>query len=490
MRTIDDADIVVVGTGAGGATAALSLQQQGFSVLLLEEGPDLRHRLTEPSTRAAMTRRFRDFGAQVTAGPEQIPLIQGRMVGGSTGINSAIFWRLPDPIWDEWRAQDRGLAERLPRAVVDAAHDAVERDLHVHAVDPAVAGPNNRLLEAGATKLGLTGRTIRRAELGCEGTGRCIVGCPRGRRQGMEVSYIPQALALGARLRADTQVLRVQVTGGRATGVEVRDPGGRGLIRARRGVVLAAGAVHTPWLLLRSGVQGFAGQQFTAHPGFGLLAVFDTPVAKLAGATQGYEVTGLRQHGVKIEALGMPPAITSARLPGAGAAFGRLAAQLDNVASWGCLVRPRQMGTVRRGLFGQPSVRIPLTAEDGGRALLGLQAMVRMAFAAGAREVVTGVPTLPGALTSPGPSDALTTLDLLGMSMVATHLFGGAVMGTDPQRSVVEPDHFGVRGVPGLFVADASLLPGSLGVNPQGTIMAVARVAAERLGDHVRHLAA
>lgn len=482
MHTLDDADFVVVGTGAGGATAARSLQAQGFSVLMLEEGPDLRHRLGEPSTRATMTRRFRDFGAQITTGPEQIPLIQGRMVGGSTGINSAIFWRLPDRIWEEWVARDPGLAQRMPRGELEAAADLIDRDLHVRPVDPAVAGPNNQLLALGAERLGIAGRVIRRAEVGCDGLGQCILGCPRGRRQGMEVSYIPQALQGGARLRADTRVLRVRIERGRAIGVDVRGPEGHGLIRARRGVVMAAGAVHTPWLLLRSGLRGFVGQHFTAHPGFGLLAVFDQPVAKLAGATQGYEITALHEHGVKLEGLGMPPGITSARVPGAGPEFARLAAQLDNVASWGCLVRPTRMGSVRRGILGQPSVRIPLGEAEGKRALLGLQTMVRLAFAAGAREVLPGLRGLPGSLTSPDQTDRLNTLNMLDLSMVATHLFGGAVVGTDPGRSVVHPDTFGVRGVAGLFVADASLLPGSLGVNPQGTIMAFARVAAERLG--------
>ena len=471
------ADVVVVGTGAGGATVARALAAQGLDVLMLEEGPDLRARPTEPTARDALLGRFRNFGAQFAGGRTRIPIIQGRLVGGSTAINSAIFWRLPESIYAEWIAADPALEQQLPYRAISDASDEIERDLSVRAVAAEVMGNNNRLLQRGAEALGLSGNVIRRAESGCKGSGRCSLGCPSRRRQGMEVTYVPQAIALGARLLPDARVRKVRWKGRIAIGVEVERSGERTLIHARKGVVLCAGAVHTPWLMLRSGLRGLTGERFTAHPGFSVAGMFEAPVGQLAGATQGYEVTGLRAHGLKFEALGLPPGLTTARLPGAGAAFKQLSDRLEHLASWGCLVRPEGHGRVSRSVFGGPQVTLPISDADCARMLIGLQKLVELFFAAGATAVLPGVAGVPHVIDRPL---SLSRLEPSQLSLVATHLFGGAIVGTDSTRSVVSPQ-FAVHGVDRLFVADASVLPGTLGVNPQGTIMAVARVAADRI---------
>lgn len=475
-----EADVVVVGTGAGGATVARALARQGLEVLMLEEGPDLRQRPSEPTARDSMVARFRDFGAQLAGGRTRIPIIQGRMVGGSTAINSAIFWRLPEAIYAEWTRADPGLAAALPYWALAEASDEIEGDLHVRPVEAAVAGNNNLLLQRGAEALGLPGNVIRRAEAGCEGSGRCMLGCPSQRRQGMEVSYVPQAEGFGARLLCDARAERVKWAGRRAVGVEVSLAGKQTLVRARKAVVLAAGAVHTPWLLLRSGLKGQTGARFTAHPGFSVAGLFDARVGQLAGATQGYEVTALRSQGMKFEALGLPPALTAARVPGAGPAFKLLADRLEHLASWGCLFRPEGHGSISRTLLGDPKITLEISDADYARMLVGLKQLVAIFFAAGATQVLPGVAGAPAVITSPGDLEVLTRLEPGQLSLVATHLFGGAVLGTNPLSSVVGPD-FGVHGVQGLFAADASVLPGTLGVNPQGTIMAVARVAADRI---------
>ncbi|MBS1153449.1 MAG: Oxidoreductase, family, partial [Myxococcaceae bacterium] len=300
-------------------------------------------------------------------------------------------------------------------------------------------GNNNRLLERGAQALGLAGNVIRRAESGCEGSGRCVLGCPNRRRQGMEHSYVPQALGFGARLLADTRALRVEWNGRRATGLAVERDGRRQQVVARKGVVLAAGAVHTPWLLLQSGLRGQAGARFTAHPGFSVAGLFDAPVGQLSGATQGYEVTGLKAHGLKFEALGLPPAITTARLPGAGPAFKRVADRLEHLGSWGCLVRPEGYGKIARSAFGGPKISLTLSDADYARMLIGVKQLVALFFAAGAREVLPGVAGAPQLITSAEQLDGLTRLQPEQLSLVATHLFGGAVLGTDASRAVVDP---------------------------------------------------
>lgn len=477
-----EADVVVVGTGAGGATVARTLARAGTRVLMVEEGPDRRGTPGEARTRDTMLGRFRDFGAQLSGGDGRIPLIQAKMVGGSTAINSAIFWRMPEPIYETWVKDDPRLGSLLPWSDVESASAEAEQSLSVREVDRRVFGNNNTLLELGAKTLGLDGRVIRRAEIGCEGTARCLEGCPNKRRQGMDVSYVPDALAHGAELVADTKVLRVRLERGRATGVVTT----RGFIRARQAVVLSAGAIHTPWLLLRSGIRGAVGSRFTAHPGFSVAGMFDRKVDLSSGATQGYEVTSVRKHGLKIEALGMPKSIAAARLPGAGPAFKALSDRFDQLGVWVCLFRPERHGTLGLSLLGRPSAKLAIGAGDRARIRIGLEHLVKLFFAAGARTVFPGIAGFPSAIDSPAALDRLGEPFPSQLSMVATHLFGGAVLGTDPSNSVVDPASFQVHGVPGLHVADASLLPTSLGVNPQGTIMALSRIAAERIGAPAR----
>ena len=473
-----EADAIVVGTGAGGATAARTLARAGWSVLLVEEGPDRRATPGEATARDTMLGRFRDAGSLLSGGDVRIPLLQARMVGGSTAINSAIFWQLPEAVYAGWSALDPGLGRLVPWREIETATAEIERDLSVRPVDRAVLGNNSLRLERGAAALGLAGRVIRRAESGCEGSARCLQGCRNRRRQGMDVSYVPDAIAHGATLLADTKALRVVVRGGRAEGVETS----RGFLRARRAVVLAAGAIHTPALLLASGVRGATGLRFTAHPGFSVMGMFDERVDTTFGATQGYEVTAVREQGLKIESLALPKAIAAARLPGAGAAFRALAERFDHVASWACLYRPERHGSVRASLLGSPRPRLTVTAADRARIRLGLGHLVDLMFAAGARHVFPGVAGFPSTIDSPAALAALgNEVEPSRLSMIATHLFGGAVLGTDASSSVVDPARFEVHGVSRLHVADASVIPTTLGVNPQGTIMALARIAAERI---------
>jgi choline dehydrogenase-like flavoprotein len=476
-----EADVIVVGTGAGGATVARGLALAGIHVLLVEEGPDLRHRPTEPNALGAMTARFRDFGATVaTGGGAVIPLIQGVLVGGSTAINSAIWWRLPEHVYGEWIAQDPKLRDALSYRVIDDAAAAMERAASVRPVEAQVQGQNNLLLEKATAALGVEGHVIRRAESGCQGSGRCMFGCKERRRQGMDVSFIPDALAAGAELAADTVVSRVRIRAGRAEGVDVLSNKKPSFIRARRGVVLAAGALHTPHLLARSGIAGAVGARFTAHPGFSVGGFFDTPVRPGAGATQGYESTHLGSLGMKVEALGLPRALAAARLPGAGGLMRSLVDDLDHLAVWGCLLRPSRHGRVKAGIFGGPAASIPLYRNDLDRALVGVKHLVDLMFAAGARRVLPGIAGAPKVIERPSMLDAVRSISPRQLSWVATHLFGGAVLGTDASQAVVGPD-FAVHGIRGLFVADASVIPTSLGVNPQGTIMSLAHVAAGRI---------
>lgn len=488
----EEADFVIVGTGAGGATAARILSEAGFDLVLLEEGPALDPSRRPAALLEAMGAAVRDFGSQTTAGLTPMPLLQGRLVGGSTAINSGIIWRLPEDVRLAW-SRDRGLGDLLEERALARAFERIEEELEVEATPPELLGENAHRMAEACRILGLPGKAITRNARRCQGRARCLQGCPEEARQSMDVSYVPRAVTAGARLRPLSRAARVVIERGRAVGVEGETldaasgrPSGRFRVRARRGVIVAAGAIHTPVLLRKSGLRGRAGDGFMAHPGCAVVCRFPEPVGMGVGATQGWEVP-LRDRGYKLESLALPPEMLATRLPGVGAEWQARLAELDHYAQWCVQVRMKARGTVRPGWGGRPVVRFEPLEEDLRKAREAIALLCRMMFAAGANEVYPGLGNVPEVLTSPGQVELVerAPLQRAAFHFMASHLFATAGAGADPKRSVVGPEleHHEIRD---LFVMDAAALPENLGVNPQHSIMGVTWRAAERLANRSR----
>lgn len=488
MLLEDDADWVIVGTGAGGATAARVLSETG-SVVMIEEGAQLDTRNRPRAMVHAMRQAFRDMGTNTTLGAHPLPILQGRCVGGSTAINSAIVWRLPDDVRLDW-AQRFGLDDLVEERALDRIFTQIEDEIHVKPTSEEVLGKNGLLMKKGALALGLPGKPIHRNAGRCEGRGECLQGCPNENRQSMDVSYVPRALRAGARLHALARAQRLVFEGRRAVGVEGdlldddRKKKGTFRIRARKGVIVAASVIYTPVLLRRSGLGGLVGDRLQLHPGSAVVGRFPEPVGMGFGATQGYEIPQ-RERGYKIESLSLPPEMLAARLPGAGVEWQRRLAELDHYAQWAVQVRMKAHGTVRpAGNQGEAAIHYTPLRDDLRRLKEGLVTICRMFFAAGATEVLPGIGRLPVSLTDPSQVDLIERADIeqKDLHMMASHLFGTAVAGRDAATSVVGPDlqHHEVRG---LYVMDASVFPTNLGVNPQHSIMGIVWRAAERLAE-------
>lgn len=479
-----DADVVIVGSGPAGSTVAREAALAGASVVVIEEGPWAAPEEFASGAFASMAAHYRDMGASLAWGRAPIPLVQGRMVGGGSPINGAICWRLPPEIHAEWVADDPALAEALPLVELEEATDRIEARLGVAPTAPAVQGEKGRILARGADALGLAHRPIRRNVVGCEGLGRCLQGCPKGHKQSVDRTLLADAVASGARVLASTTVRRIEVERGRATGVVARtEAGARVHVRANHAVVVAASAVQSPALLLASGIrQGPVGHGFMCHPGVSVAARFDTPVRMWEGATQGHEVTGLRAEGLKLEVLGFGLGVLAGRVDGVGRGFAAGMAGLGHWLDLGAAVRARARGRVYAP-FGRAVVRWSPSRDDMLRLRRGVRVMSDLLLAAGAREVAPGARGLPGRMTRPeevARIEAEGPLDPGAWTTVVTHLFGGCRMGADPGRSVVRPD-FRHHAVAGLYVADSSVFPTNLGVNPQVPIMAMATLCARRL---------
>jgi choline dehydrogenase-like flavoprotein len=444
-----------------------------------------------------------DWGARVALGDGLMPIVQARVVGGGTVINSAIMVRTPGDVLRDWR--DRlGLGQVFDEAAVGAAQDAIEAEL---AVGPTPVGPrfggNNALLLDALGRRGLEAHPTARNVAGCVGSAGCLQGCKTAAKRSTNLQWLPEVIARGGVVVSCAQAERIELRAGRAVGVRARwiDPdtrrrGARLRVQPRRGVIVAASPTATPALLARSGVRLPAlGRGFRAHPGAALVGVYDAPVGLWSGATQGTASTHLRGGvggdlgpdagavGVKLESLALPLELLAGRTAGAGVALMQRLRGVDRQAVWIAAVRAEAEGTCRPGPFGGTVVRYNPTARDREALRRGLRLLAELHVEAGARAVRPGIAGWPDEL-APDQLGLMADAPLTNrqITWVLSHLFGGAAMGADPRASVVGPD-LAVRGVANLHVACGAALPTTLGVNPQHTIMAVARILADRLAN-------
>jgi choline dehydrogenase-like flavoprotein len=478
-----EVDVAIVGSGPAGAAAARELALGGARVAVLEAGPWVRPEAFPIDAFTSMADLYRDMGASVVLGKAPMPFLQGRMVGGSSPINGAICWRMPRNVYDEWVARDPALGDAIPWAELETATDHVEALLNVAPTDPAVAGRKNQLMAKGAEALGLEHRPIRRNVDGCEGLGRCIQGCPAGRKRSAEVAFLPDAMDAGTTVLSCCPVDGIDLDRGRAVGLRARAAGGGEVNVAAGTIILAASAVQTPGLLLANRIRhGPVGRHFSCHPGASMAGRFAEPVRMWEGATQGHEVIGLRHEGLKFEALGFGLSILAARMTGFGRGLAARVSEMAHWCDWGVAVRAKAQGRVRL-VRGKPVVLYSPTRDDVRNTRRGLRVLGEMMFAAGADEVAPGVHGFAQRVTDPRKLQELEErgpTNPAAIPSAITHMFGTCRMGSSASTSVVGTD-FRHHAVDGLYIADSSVFPSSLGVNPQVAIMALATLCARRV---------
>ena len=475
-------DACVIGSGAGGAPVAKELAEGGLRVAILEEGDWHETSSLTARPRDMAPRLYRDGGQFATVGTPPIVLPLGRAVGGTTLVNSGTCFRTPAHVLERWR-EDFGLAALTPEAL-EPCFRRVERILNVSQVPEALAGRNALLVKRGAEALGLRGDFLFRNAKGCVGSGVCAFGCPSGAKQHVGITYVPRAWAAGATTYTGVRARGVVMDGPRAREVVAATAGG-GTLRVRCDlVVVACGALLTPGLLRRSGLgdgSGQLGRNLSIHPASAARAVFEEPVDPWDGVPQSYYVDALAREGILLEGIAGPPDQAAMATPGSGATHRERMLDVRRTASFGVMVSDTARGTVR-DVRGRPLVRYDLHPRDAARFQRGFELLAQIYWAAGAREVLVplaGVPPLRDGDAGPLRRAAIRPRDVQAM---AFHPLGTARAGTDPATAVVDGD-LRVHGTENVHVADGSVVPSAVGVNPQITIMALAtRLAFGLLG--------
>ncbi|TMK75070.1 MAG: FAD-binding protein [Actinobacteria bacterium] len=483
----EECDVAIVGSGAGGAVCAAILAEAGLDVVVLEAGAYMDSTSYPEEPLAALQALYRDGGLTIAEGRPAIPVPVGRAVGGTTVINSGTCFRAPDHVLVGWRDE-----HEIPWAgELDDDYAEAEEIMWVRPVDPERMGRNGQLVREGAEALGVSHEPLRRNAGGCVQCSSCPLGCRLDAKRAMHVSYLPRAVAAGARVRAGVDVLAVSFDGERATGLDcVAGINGHGRpfrVSAKRGVIVAGGAFGTPELLLRSGFRcpsGELGRNLRIHPACWVGARFDEEVRGWEGVMQSYAVTEWEPQGILMEATFTPLAFGAQWLPGTGRAHHERVRRYDQIASTGVHLSDRSAGRVGLARDGSLRVTYRLTAEDASRLVFGIARAAELLYAAGAREVypqIAGIPTIAknriAELESSPPHPSLLRLE-------AFHPMGTARMDADSGRGVVGTDG-AVHGAEALYIADGSLLPSSIGVNPMMTIIAMASRVARQMADRL-----
>lgn len=488
------ADVVVVGSGAGGAPAAALLRDAGFDVLLLEEGGLHRTETFRTDPVRSLQRLYRDAGTSSILGRPPIMFAEGRCVGGSTVINGGMSWPTPERVLAHWSGE-LGLDATDSRSMAPYFERA-SRILHVEHQNPDTLGRNDELFVAGAERLGWKVENNPRDMHRCVGLNNCGFGCPTGAKRSMLVTEIPRTLAAGTRLVTHAKVSRVLFRGGRAVGVRGRFVDERGRRRTAGGarlgafevfadlVILAAGARHTPGILMRSLVfGGEVGKGLHTHPNAKVVGVFEEPVRPWIGAHQSHQIHQFLDEGILLAYAGVPPGILATGIPGFGREHGERMALYNHMMTAGCLIEDTGVGRVVLGPDLEPWMTFRLSPRDVETIHRGVRMSAEQMFAAGAKSVLLpfgDLPELHGA-------DELVRIDARprrrhNIELMTVHIMSSARMSRDKRSGVV--DAWGrVHGIEGLAVADASIVPSSIGVNPMETIVALSLRCAERWAD-------
>ena len=492
-----EADVVIIGSGAGGGPIAKELSGEGYSVIVIEEGAHFTKNDFNIDPIDSFIRMYRDAGQTITVGVPSILLPLGKTVGGTTTINSGTALRMLRPILKKWHLT-HGLTE-ITEEELNLFYAHLEEYLFIKRADPEVAGKVATTFLAGAEKLGLSSGWLPRNAKECEGYGSCVFGCPSDSKQSVNISFVPQAVDSGADIYSCCWADKIKIENGRAAGItgyfvdpQTEKPVGQRIDVNSRVVVLAAGAIYTPYFLLKQGLansSGQVGKNLEIHPAVQTIALMDEPLGPPKGIPQSSYVDEFQNEGIMLEGGTVPPEVHALALPTAGDHHAALMGKYTNMGVFGGMVSDTDSWGRVANLprFGhRPTMLYMLRGKDVDKAKMATVLMSEIWFAAGAKKVFT---PYAGHYEISSVRDLkrlersrVRASDLYAMS--AYHPLGTCRMGRDPEWSVVKHtcESWDVQD---LYICDGSMLPSSPGVNPQLTIMALSMRCAGIIDDRL-----
>ncbi|MCU1502820.1 MAG: putative oxidoreductase [Ilumatobacteraceae bacterium] len=463
-RSDAHAQVLVIGSGAGGATTAAVLAEAGLDVLVVEEGGWVEQGSVVPFSLEQMDRQYRAGGVTVALGLPSIAYTEGRCAGGGTEINSGLYRRPPADVLARW-AVDYRIRDFDPDELFAIA-DEVERDLSV-GLRPGAATPASEVLRRGADRLGWQNDEIP----------RWMAYPPDGNasqahRQSMTRTYLPRAERAGARIEVGCRVDRLELDGPRARAAHVTHADGRRNTVRFGDAFVCGGAIQSPALLQRSGIRGHIGKTLAVHPTVKLAARF-ADVVNTVDDVPVHQVTEFAPD-LSFGGSASQPGLVALALSDHWAAFHTAMTDWQRISVYYAAITSEGRGAVRsvRGVR-DPIVTYRLTRRDRELLRSGLARLALVMLEAGAEEVY---PSFRDAPVVRNRADLARLQDrfVAGRASVMTvHLCSTVPLGE--AEGITGASSYGkVHGTDNVWVNDASLLPTAPGVNPQATVMAIA----------------
>jgi long-chain-alcohol oxidase len=497
VRDLDlSCEVCIVGSGAGGGTAAAVLAAAGKDVIVLEAGGYYDDADFDGAELGGFRNLYTEAGFAATA-DHSVGLLAGECFGGTTVINYCTSFRTPDDIRTEWAAAGVPwfTGDEYTRSL-----DAVCERLHVNLEHNRISR-REQVLDRGLRALGWHVDAMPRNVIGCDQgkvCGYCGYGCALGAKQSATKTWLADAQQHGARFVVETRALRVRIESGSATGVEARSKSGHGVNIRCKAVVSACGSIHTPALLLRSGLRHeHIGRHLHLHPVSNVCGVFDEEIRPWEGTMQAIYSDEHRflngNFGVKYETTALQPVIAVAVLPWREPQqYRSLLEKLSHVSAIGVLLRDRDGGRVTIDREGHPVSHYALSRFDRSHLRRGFIGAARILEAAGARQIFS--PHAKWCCYEPGRRGSLDTFTRAmdsarwrsgRLALFSFHIQGTARLGGSPKSSATNPEGQ-VWEARNLYVMDSSSFPSASGVNPMISIEAIAHRNAAALATRLR----
>lgn len=485
-------EIVVIGSGCAGATAAWVLAEAGREVLILEEGSDrVGAQLTQRDAEM-YDQLYMDRGGRMT-NDLSVAVLQGRVLGGGGVINAGDVVPLSDEVLELWQRRF-GLTQWSPASLRAARARALE-DLSANDIEPGQLNRNNTLLREGSTKLGLRGEVMQHNRVGCAGLGTCLIGCPISAKRNPRMVAIPAALAAGASAWTRARVVRIEGGEAEQKRLIVRPLDAKGyhergeVVVTARTVVLAANAVGSAALLLRSGLgNDQVGRHLSLQPQLAVIADFDDRVEAFRGIPQAYAVTEGERFdetrgpwGFRIEPIMGTPGIVATLLPFCGHEAKQWMTRYPYIAASLLLTPDEPVGQVNISRGGRILVEYTLPEDVKQRYREALDMSARAYFAAGANAVL--VPSLPPVrVESEAEIGRFHELQFppASVPLISAHQQGGVRAAPNEADGAAAPDGL-VYGTRGIYCLDSGLYPTSASTHTMAPILATSRWLAEAL---------
>lgn len=494
------ADVVIVGTGAGGGITAEICARAGLKVLMIEEGPLKTSKDFKMLESVAYPTLYQESAGRKTA-DKAINILQGRTVGGSTTVNWTSSFRTPADTLAFW--QSRFSLKDMTVENMAPWFEQAERRLNI-ADWQVPPNENNDILRRGAEAKGISWGAIRRNVKDCWNLGYCGMGCPTNAKQSMLVSTIPAALELGAQLIASLRAHSFKISQGsiRSLRCQVMNPdgvlpSGREVEITAKHFVLAGGSINSPAVLLRSNApdpHDHLGERTFLHP----VLVSAAKMAEEVRADSGAPQTIYSDHflhtdpidgplGFKLEAPPLHPVIFASTLPGFANKHADIMRNFSKTHMQLALLRDgfnsdSQGGRVRLNSDDTPVLDYKLTPAIWNAARRALVAMAELQHAAGAQFTLPVHEHAKPAYNIDEALKQIKTLEMkpLMMKVVSAHVMGGCAMAGEEKLGVARPDgrHWQIEN---LSIHDGSLFPTSIGANPQLSIYGLTNKLSQQL---------